>query len=102
MSKTFLLPNIDNSLQNIPDFYLARKDRIGRRGGGLITYITPQFFSAHFLIKLYPSLCLLKFYYPLQTICFFNHLLPPNSPIFWVDDFDTFASHTKYLMTLFV
>ena len=96
--ETFLTPSISSHVLNIPNFSIIRRDRIGRHGGGILTYIhnSLQFTAQSHLDNILPEALTIKITQP-SAKPFLTSVIyrPPNSASSWVDSFTQLISHCR-------
>ena len=98
VSETFLNSNIDSSLLNIPNYFIARRDRNDRHGGGVLTYIhsSLKFVVLEEFDSILPeslTLCITQN----SSKSFISSVVyrPPNSRASWLDQFSDYVSKCK-------
>ena len=100
LSETFLTSKIVTELVSIPGYNIVRRDRVGRLGGGLVTFIESSLpykpisdlnsiLSETMTIKISPGHCK-----PFLTTAIYR---PPNSPALWIDNFEKLISSARLL-----
>ena len=98
ISETFLNNNITSSLVSIPNYNMYRRDRVGKQGGGLISYVHSSLIHSPLpdLDTLMPETLSIKISpphsKPFITMAIYR---PPNTPVSWTQKFDTLISNAK-------
>lgn len=100
VSETLLTSNTDSKLVNIPGYNMIRRDREGRRGGGVLSYIHNSINFSHLT-----NLCNTLSESISIIICqpkakpFITSVVyrPPNSPVSWSHSFSDYISECNKL-----
>ena len=100
ISETFLTSNVDTNLVNIPGYYTIRRDRVGKIGGGLVTFIESSlsYVLLSDLNDILPETLNIKIS-PRHCRPFFTTAVyrPPNSPASWVSSFEKLVTSARQL-----
>ena len=100
VSETFLTQSIDTQLLHIPNYYIVRRDRTGKLGGGVVSYIHSSIkFSRLFdLDSTLPESLTIKINQPHSKPFITSAVYrPPNSPSTWNDQFSTYLQECRAL-----
>ena len=98
LSETFLTSNLDSQMLFIPDFSIVRRDRDGRHGGGVLTYIhsTVNYsVLSHLEDTLSESLSILVTHPSSKPFITSVIYRPPSSPVGWLDQFTSYYTKCK-------
>ena len=100
LSETFLNESTPNSIIDVPNYYIIRRDRLRRYGGGVLCYLHSSvsfehiaqfdhFMEESITLKIKPN-----FQHPYILSCVYR---PPSSLISWDDQFKTYANECDKL-----
>ena len=98
VSETFLTKNTVSNLISIPDYNIVRRDRLGKHGGGLVSYVhsSVAYKILENLNNLLPETISLEISIPhskpFLTLAIYR---PPNSPTSWIEHFDKLINSSK-------
>lgn len=98
--ETFLNNDITDECINISNFNIERKDRVGKKGGGVLVYISSKvpYKRRHDLETIYiESICIEITYSNIRPFILSFTYRPPHSNQEWIDTFESFIDKVDLL-----